>query len=114
MSDFNIRYFKIYETLRGDFSYVKKNDEKFKNYKGDAYVNQTELLKYVYLNRIKIDFRITLKVTKRAGPIADGNISVCRQCLNESTANVYVLKKDGCLNKRSEFILSHRHMTKLF
>ena len=50
---------------------------------------------------------------KRAQPIADGNNPVCRLCLKESTAVVYALKKEGCLNKSSEFISSCRHMKKL-
>ena len=48
-----------------------------------------------------IDFEITWEVLKRAQPIADGNNPVCRLCLNESTAVVYALKKEGCL-KRGE------------
>ena len=53
------------------------------------------------------------EVIERAQPIADGNNPVCRLFLKESTAVVYAFKKEGCLNKRSEFISSCRHMKKL-
>ena len=52
-------------------------------------------------------------MTKRAQPIADVNNPVCRLCLKESTAVVYALKKEDCLNNRSEFLSSCRHMKKL-
>ena len=85
-----------------------------KSFKGGVYENETELSKYVCgLKRKNIDFKITWEVLKRAQPIADGNNPVCRLCLKESTAVVYALKKEGCLNKRSEFISSCRHMKKL-
>ena len=61
----------------------------------------------------KIDFKITWEVLKRAQPIADGNKSVCRLCLKELKVVVYALKKEGCLNKKSEFISSCRHMKML-
>ena len=61
----------------------------------------------------KIGFRINWEVIKRAQPIADGNNPVCRLCLKESTAVMYALKKEGCLNKRSKFISSCRHIKKL-
>ena len=54
-----------------------------------------------------------MKVIKRALPIADGNNPVFRLCLKESTAVMYALKKKGCLNKWSEFILLCRHMKKI-
>ena len=46
-------------------------------------------------------------------PIADGNNPVCKLCLKESTAVVYALKKEVCLNKISEFISYCGHMKKL-
>ena len=36
---------------------------------------------------------------KRAQSLADGNNPICRLYLKESTAVVYALKKEGCLNK---------------
>ena len=85
-----------------------------KSFKGGVYENETELSKYVCgLKRKNIDFKLTWEVIKRAQPIADGNNPVCRLCLKESTAVMYALKKEGCLNKRSEFISSCRHIKKL-
>ena len=84
-----------------------------KSFKGGVYENETELSKYVCdLNRRNIDFKITWEVIKRAQPIADGNNPVCRLCLKESTAVVYALKNEGCLNKKSEFIATCRHLKK--
>ena len=42
---------------------------------------------------------------KRGQPIADGNNPVCNQCFKKSTVVLFALKNEGCLNKRSEFIL---------
>ena len=76
--------------------------------------NETKHSTYVCdLKRKNIDFKITWEVIKRTQPIADVNNPVYRLCLKESTAAVYALKKEGCLNKRSEFISPCRNMKKL-
>ena len=78
-----------------------------KSFKGGVYENENELSKYVCDLKLKnIDFRTTWEVIKRARPIANGNNPVCRLCLKESTAVMYALKKESCLNKRSEFVSS--------
>ena len=64
---------KFYIGLRSTqfrFQYVNHK----KSFKSGVYVKDIEHLKYVCdLMRKNIDFRITLKVIKRAQPIADGN-----------------------------------------
>ena len=82
-----------------------------KSIKGSIYDNDTELSKYVCgLKHSSIDFEISWEVIKRAQPIADGNSPICRLCLKEATAVLYALKNKTCLNKKSEFVLSCRHM----
>ena len=93
------------------FRFCSANHKKF--LKGGVYENDTEHSKYVCgLKRKNFDFKLTWEVIKRAQPIADGNYPVCRLCLKESTAVVYALKKEGCLNKRSKSMLSCQHMEK--
>ena len=75
------------------FRYANHN----KSFIGGLYKNKTELSKYVCgLKRKNIDFKIIWEMFKRAQPIADGNNPVCRPCLEESTAVVYSLQKEGC------------------
>ena len=85
-----------------------------KSFKGGIYENDTELSKYVCgLKRSGIDYEISWEVIKRAQPIADGNSPICRLCLKEASAVVYALKDKRCLNKRSEFVKSCKHIKKL-
>ena len=49
---------------------------------------------------------------KRAQPIKDGCNPVFWLYFKESTAVVYALQKEDCLNKRSEFILFCGHIQK--
>ena len=84
-----------------------------KSFKYGSYENDTELSKYICsLKRKNIDFKIYWEVIKRAQPIADGNNSVCRLCIKEPTAVVYALKDKNCLNKKSEFMPTCRHIKK--
>ena len=76
-------------------------------------INDTEVLKYVCtLKRRDIYYELSREVIESAQPIADGNNLVCRLCLKETTAVVYALNKNGCLNKRNEFIFSCGHIKK--
>ena len=67
-----------------------------------------KLLKFTKLQLSDYDL-FKIYCILRAQPISDGYNPVCGLCSKESTAVVYVLKKEGYLNKRNKFIsLQHR------
>ena len=85
-----------------------------KTFKGGVYENETKLSKYVcVLKRKNIDLKITWEVLKRAQPIANGINLDFKLCLKKSMAVINSFKKEGCLNKRSDFISSCQKMKKL-
>ena len=54
-----------------------------------------------------LSVRVRIRVgvgLKRAKSIVDGNNTVCRLCIKDATAVVYVLKDKQYLNKKSELM----------